>query len=69
MSRAVRQVVRIVAITLNIIVLLLEWNIEVQTRLHPNLHVDWSWAGRVSEFAPLFALVALLWPTRTRSTG
>jgi hypothetical protein len=68
MSDRLRSAVRIVAIALNLLALVLELNLEIQPRFHPGLHVEWTWAGRVEEFAPLLALIYLLWPTRNRSS-
>jgi hypothetical protein len=67
-SARLRTLFRFAAIALNLIAFLLEMNLEIQPRLHPQLHVDWTWWSRVEELAPLLALVALLWPkTKGRS--
>jgi hypothetical protein len=61
MNATLRLLARAIAIAMNLVALFLELNVEVQSRIH-HLTVDWSWAARVGELAPLFALVAIFWP-------
>ena len=58
------QVIRGVAVGLNLIALMLELNVELQAWRHPNLHITLSWAGRVEGLAPFLAFAAILWPGR-----
>jgi hypothetical protein len=62
MNVSARRIVRFAAIAINLVAFLLEMNLEIQPRLHPQLHVDWTWWSRIEELAPLLALVALMWP-------
>ena len=63
MSGILWQVVRGIAIVLNLIAFVLEMNLEIQTKIR-HLPTEWNRWTRAEEFAPLFALIVILWASR-----
>lgn len=60
--------IRLGAVALNVLAGLLQLNVEITSRIY-HIPIEQSLWVRAEEFAPLFALVVLLWAPRSESNA